>query len=352
MGAVTARSTARVISLLLNASGRQAVSFAVWIADVHMTHVLKTAKLVGITHKQHTDPQRKVAASFKLLSLAVLGQAFLTSCIPNLLHQSITLTSPLLTLSCSNVGQLRMVPFLQVNPVTFAHSPEEYFIAIGLQPTKPFAELKPELQDVPSDWSHPDESRSEEGQAELSSSSGHLREQPQGQMPTASQEPQAQRWLSLKPRSAENDQGTRRDMDTDSGTDKQQPQPGKQRSGRPGQPQTASSRPPSHGPIGSPVAKMVPLSSLEPKACAPQGSAQRATPMGAASFPVGGTTGTVGRGWPGQFGAMPSQSGSGVNTGESKGTKRAGGDGESKGKKRQRRSVQEKSTDGEGNLSN
>lgn len=133
-------------------------------------------------------------------------------------------------------------------------------------------------------------------------------------------------------------------MDTDSGTDKQQK--GKQKSSRPGL--TASSRPPSHGPIGSPVAKMVPLSSLEPKASAQQGSAPRAIQSGTASFTVGSTTGIVGRGWPGQYGAAPSQSGSGVSTGEGKGTKRAGGEGESKGKKRQRRSDKEKSVDGEG----
>ena len=60
------------------------------------------------------------------------------------------------------------------------------------------------------------------------------------------------------------------------------------------------------------------------------------------SFPVGSTTGIIGRSWPGQP-QCPNPSGTGP--GDSKGTKRPAGEGESKGKKRQRRNDREKSVD-------
>ena len=40
---------------------------------------------------------------------------------------------------------------LQVDPVSFAHSPEVCLIVIGLQPTKPLSDLKAELQEAPPD---------------------------------------------------------------------------------------------------------------------------------------------------------------------------------------------------------
>ena len=174
---------------------------------------------------------------------------------------------------------------------------------------------------------------------------------PRGQ----SQEP---RWLWFQSQPGGSDQANsvKADPDTGNGTDKQKKKNGKQKGTRPGQPQ-ALSRPPSHGPLGSPVANIVSLSSLDTKSSAQQNSApptstQRATPMGMPSFPVGSTTGIVGRSWPGQpqNGSAPSRAGPSTSAGEGRGTKRAGGDGESKGKKRQRRGDREKSAEGEGQL--
>lgn len=239
---------------------------------------------------------------------------------------------------------------MQVNPVTFAHSPEEYFIAIGLQPTRPPIDSKPE---VPLDQLHEQappagDSRSAQEQADPSSSTGHFPEQPQGQLQTAPQD-QSQRG-SLQHRSAHSQQAIsiKRDPDTDSGMDKHpnSPQPqqkGKLKPDRRGRHQTASSRAASHGPIGSPAPKVVSLSSLQPQAGAQQAPAQRAIAVGMSSFPVGSTTGIIGRSWPGQpqFSNPP-------RPGDGKGTKRPAGEGESKGKKRQRRSDREKSVDGDG----
>ncbi|KAL3152995.1 hypothetical protein ABBQ38_012023 [Trebouxia sp. C0009 RCD-2024] len=222
-------------------------------------------------------------------------------------------------------------------------------------PSRPHADMKPELQEAlpPPGQSHELTGThgglgSEEGPADPSSSAGHLQ-----QLQAAFQDQsRVNRWVSLH-RSADSGPATsvKRDPDTDSGTDKrrhrkQQEQQGKQKPNRPGQHQTASSRPPSHGPIGSPAARIVSLSSLQPSAQQP--SAQRAPPGGMPSFPVGSTTGIVGsRGWVGQ----PQYASNPIKTGDSKGTKRPGGDGESKGKKRQRRSDREKSVDGEGRQS-
>ena len=217
--------------------------------------------------------------------------------------------------------------------------------------------MKPELPEAPTDQLHPRTapaggSWSGQERADPSSSTGHLLEQPQGQLQTAPQD-QSGRGL-LQHRSADSQQATsiKRHPDTDSGTDKhprhqqqQQQQKGKQKADRPGQHQTASSRPPSRGPIGSPAAKIVSLSSLQPQAAAQQAPAQRAITVGMSSFPVGSTTGIIGRSWPGQpqF-ANPPRAG----PADGKGTKRPAGEGESKGKKRQRRSDREKSVDGDG----
>ncbi|KAL3140935.1 hypothetical protein ABBQ32_005465 [Trebouxia sp. C0010 RCD-2024] len=221
-------------------------------------------------------------------------------------------------------------------------------------PSRPHADMKSELQEA-----LPSPGRShelpaphgdlgpEEVPADPSSSTGHLQ-----QLQAAFQDQsRVNRWVSLH-KSADNGQATtvKRDPDTDSGTDKrrhrkQQEQQGQQKLNRPGQHQTASSRPPSHGPIGSPAARIVSLSSLQLSAQQP--SAQRAPPGGMPSFPVGSTTGIVGRGWVGQ----PQYASNPIRAGDGKGTKRPGGDGESKGKKRQRRSDREKSVDGEGRQS-
>ena len=245
--------------------------------------------------------------------------------------------------------------FLQVNPVTFAHSPEEYRIAVGLQPTRPPIDSKSELpSEVPSDQLHQHtapagDSRSGQERADPSSSTGHFLEQPQGQLQTVAQD-QSQRG-PLQHRSSDSQQATsiKRDPDTDSGMpqhpNRQQQQKGKLKPDRPGQQQTASSRPPSRGPIGSPAAKIVSLSSLQPQAAGQQAAAPRAITVGMSSFPVGSTTGIIGRSWPGQpqF-ANPPRAG----PGDGKSTKRPAGEGESKGKKRQRRSDREKSVDGDG----
>lgn len=246
-----------------------------------------------------------------------------------------------------------LLPFLQVPPVTFAHSPEEYFTDVGVQPSRPHADSKPEPQAAlpPSDQSHeltatPGDLRSEEGPADPSSSTGHLQ-----QLQAAFQEQsKVKRWLTLHDSESEQAPRIKREPDTDSGTDRhhhhhqQQQKQGKQKSrSRSGQHQTASSKQPSHGPIGSPPAKIVSLSSLQPGSSAQQ-PPQRAIPGGMPSFPVGSTTGIVGRGWPGQ----PQHANNPIRAGDGKGTKRPGGDGESKGKKRQRRSDREKSVDGEG----
>ena len=253
---------------------------------------------------------------------------------------------------------IRFCSILQVNPVTFAHCPEEYLIAIGLQPTRPPVDSNPELPEVPTEQLHQHtalagDSRSGDGRADPSSFTGQFLERPQGQLKTALQDQSQMR--PLQHRSADSQQASsmKHDPDTDSGTDKrphhhqQQQQKGKQKADRPRQHQTALSRPPSRGPIGSPAAKIVSLSSLQPQAAAQQAPAQRATTVGMPSLPVGSTTGIIGRSWPGQpqF-ANPPKAG----PGDGKGTRRPAGEGESKGKKRQRRNDREKSVDGDGKI--
>lgn len=122
----------------------------------------------------------------------------------------------------------------------------------------------------------------------------------------------------------------------------------------PGPGQTASR--PTKFPLGSP-ARIVPLSSVQPL-----GPSQNAPPQSVLApraitvphaFPLGSTTGIVGRSWPGQptYGqpvgsnGKPVSAGSGLN--ETRGTKRAGG-AESKSRKRQKHGDREKSADGEG----
>lgn len=264
--------------------------------------------------------------------------------------------------ACTELSQSRKrSAFVQVNPVTFAHSPEEYFIAIGLQPTRPHADLKPELDEESLDQLHQHtvaaaDSRSEEGRADPSSSSGQFLEQPKGQLQKAPRD-QSQKQHTQQQRSADSKQATsiKRDPDTVNNADRhpqhqrqqqqQQLQKGKQKPDRPGPHQTASSRPPSRGPIGSPAAKIVSLSSLQPQPAAQQAPGPRTIMVGMPSFPVGSTTGIVGRSWPGQPQIANAPK---AGPGDGKGTKRPGGEGESKGKKRQRRSDREKSVDGDG----
>ena len=124
----------------------------------------------------------------------------------------------------------------------------------------------------------------------------------------------------------------------------------------PGQSQTApgpgqTAPRPTKFPLGSP-ARIVPLSSVQPlrpsQNAPPQSAlAPRAITVPHA-FPLGSTTGIVGRSWPGQpsYG-QPVTAGSGLN--ESRGTKRAGG-AESKSRKRQKQGDREKSADGEGGM--
>ena len=207
--------------------------------------------------------------------------------------------------------------------------------------------MKQELQEaLPPNQSHeltatPGELGSK-GRADPPSSTGHLQ-----QLQAAFQDQsQVNKWVSLQ-RSADIEQATsvKGEPDTDSASNRHHHPPqqqGKKKSSRPGQHQTASSRPPSHGPIGSPAAKIVSLSSLQPSAQQPP--AERPPPATMPGFPVGSTTGIVGRGWVGQ----PQYASNPIRAGDGKGTKRAGGEGESKGKKRQRRGDREKSADGEG----
>lgn len=273
-------------------------------------------------------------------------------------ESSFAFGNKLVTHACMEVSQSKKLlsSLMQVNPVTFAHSPEEYLIAIGLQPTRPNADLKPELDEESSDQLHQHsvaaaDSRSEEGRADPSSSSGQFLEQPQGQLQKAPRD-QSQKPHTLQ-HSSEQATSIKRAPDTVSGTDKeshrkqqqQSQQKGKHKPDRPGQHQTASSRPASRGPIGSPAAKIVSLSSLQPQPAAQQAPGPRTITVGMPSFPVGSTTGIVGRTWPGQppFANAPKAA-----PGDGKGTKRPGGEGESKGKKRQRRSDREKSVDGDG----
>ncbi len=269
---------------------------------------------------------------------------------------------------------------LQVNPVSFAHSPEEYLIAIGLQPTKPLSDLKAELHEAPPDQlqpagyleaaatasqvmdnaTHPSFG-TEGSQAQHTSSSG-LQGQGQFQDPTRSLQeqshgqPQAQRWLTLQQSSHDQTAGMKPEptlrpvSDVSTGSKQKLHQ----------QSQEASPR--ALGRLQSPnvpwasQAKVVPLSSLHQQpGPSQQGFAGRAITVGMPSMPVGSTTGIVGRSWPGQpqYGNQPATSTSragaaGSGPAEGRGTKRAGGGGESKGKKRQRHGDREKSVDGDG----
>ena len=126
-----------------------------------------------------------------------------------------------------------------------------------------------------------------------------------------------------------------------------------------GHPPTAPGpRQPAKFPLGSP-AKIVPLSLVQPLGLSQNPPAQgalapRAITVGPHTFPVGSTTGIVGRNWPGQppynqpvgSSGKPVSAGQGLN--ESRGTKRASG-AESKGRKRQK-GDREKSADGEGGM--
>ena len=259
---------------------------------------------------------------------------------------------------------------LQVNPVTFAHSPEEYLVAVGLQPTKPLSDLKTELQDPAMDQAAASEAAAAEmpdfsgarvstegSHVHLASSSGP---QPQEQVLTAlqAQQPQAQRWLTLPfdhlpGVKAEPPTQTPIDVSTDS---KLQPV-GKQKAMQQSQSmsQTAPGRSQSSNVPWSSPAKLVSLSSLQQQATSQQAPAPRAITVGMSSMPVGSTTGIVGRSWPGQplySNSLPAGSSarqgvtSGSGQGEGKGTKRAGGGGDSK-RKRQRHGDRERSVEGD-----
>jgi hypothetical protein len=248
------------------------------------------------------------------------------------------------------------VLFLQVTPVSFAHSHEEYLVAIGLQPTRPLSDLKAEMQEGPSDQlqHHAEAAAAAASMTHVAEETpGHaassLEQLDQGQYATASQnqlqgQSQAQRWLTLQhaphdPRSGSKPEPGVQPMGDVSTSSKQKVQ--QQSQGHP------------RLPLGSP-GKIVPLASLHhhpgPSHQAP---APRAAPIGMPSMPVGSTTGIIGRSWPGQpqYGSLqpvgrPGTS-AGSGPGEGRGTKRAGGGRESKSKKRQRHGDRETSVEGD-----
>ena len=244
---------------------------------------------------------------------------------------------------------------VQVTPVSLAQSHEEYFVAIGLQPTKPLSDLKAEMQEGPSDQlqhnleaaaaAEPMTHVAEEVPGHAASSLGQF---DQGQYGSASQHQlqghsQAQRWLTLQHTSHESTSGIKTesaaermgDVSTSSKQKVQQQSQGQRRL-----------------PLGSP-GKIVPLASLHPHPDPSQASAPRAAPIGMPSLPVGSTTGIVGRSWPGQpqYGSVQPVSRPGTSAGsgpgEGRGTKRAGGGGDSKSKKRQRHGDKERSEEGD-----
>ena len=248
------------------------------------------------------------------------------------------------------------VLFLQVTPVSFAHSHEEYLVAIGLQPTRPLSDLKAEMQEGPSDQlqHHAEAAAAAASMTHVAEGTpGHaassLEQLDQGQYATASQnqlqgQSQAQRWLTLQhaphdPRSGVKPEPGIQPMGDVSTSSKQKVQ--QQSQGHP------------RLPLGSP-GKIVPLASLHHHpAPSHQALDPRAAPIGMPSMPVGSTTGMMGRSWPGQpqYGnsqpvSRPGTS-AGSGPGEGRGTKRAGVGGESKSKKRQRHGDRERSVEGD-----
>jgi len=248
------------------------------------------------------------------------------------------------------------VLFLQVTPVSFAHSHEEYLVAIGLQPTKPLSDLKAEMQEGPSDQPH-DHAEAAAAAAPMSHvaeevpghAASNLGQSHQGQSGSISQnqlqgQSLAQRWLTLQHTPHEPTLGVKPepvaeptgDVNTSSKQKVQQQSQGHPRL-----------------PLGSP-GKIVPLASLHHHpGPSHQALAPRAAPIGMPSMPVGSTTGIIGRSWPGQpqYGSVQPLSRPGTSAGsgpgEARGTKRAGGGGESKSKKRQRHGDRERSVEGD-----
>ena len=256
--------------------------------------------------------------------------------------------------------ELMTLHLLQVNPVTFAHSPEEYFIAVGLQQTTPSSHLKTELTEGAADRATASEAadatdgKSDSAGTQAAKSAG---QDQQGMSQTApwrhnQTQSAAQRALSLHQTASGQVPAVKAEPSSLSFSDNSR-----------GQSQTAlgpglTAPRPTKFPLGSP-ARIVPLSSVQPS-----GPSQHAPPQGALApraitvphaFPLGSTTGIVGRSWPGQpvYGqpvgsnGKPVSAGSGLN--ESRGTKRAGG-AESKSRKRQKQGDREKSADGEGGM--
>ncbi|DBA87348.1 TPA: hypothetical protein ACH3X1_004396 [Trebouxia sp. C0004] len=255
-------------------------------------------------------------------------------------------------------------PAQWVTPVSFAHSHEEYLVAIGLQPTKPLSDLKAEMQEGTSDQlQHHAEAAAagapmthvaEEVSAHAASSLGQFdqRQYDKGQYESSSQnqlqrQSQAQRWLTLQHTPHEPISGVK-------------PEPVAERMGDVSTSSKQKVQQQSHGhprlPLGSP-GKIVPLASLHHHpGPSHQALAPRAAPIGMPSMPVGSTTGIIGRSWPGQPQYGSSQApvsrpgtSAGSGPGESRGTKRAGGDGGSKSKKRQRHGDRERSVENDQN---
>lgn len=248
------------------------------------------------------------------------------------------------------------VLFLQVTPVSFAHSHEEYLVAIGLQPTRPLSDLKAKMQEGPSDQlQHHAEAAAaaapmthvaEDTPGHAASSLGQL---DQGQFGSASQnqpqgQSQAQSWLTLQHTPHDPTSGVK-------------PEPVVQPMGDVSTSSKQKVQHQSHGhprlPLGSP-GKIVSMASLHHHpGPSHQASAPRVAPIGMPSMPVGSTTGIIGRSWPGQpqYGSLQPGSGPGTSAGsgpgEGRGTKRAGGGGDSKSKKRQRHGDRERSVEGD-----
>lgn len=250
-----------------------------------------------------------------------------------------------------------VVLFLQVNPVSFAHSPEEYLVAIGLQPTKPLSDLKAEMQEGPSDHAqqHAEAAAAaaplrhvvEDSQGHLASSSGHPDQDHSANPPQAySWHPDAQRQQTVQYSSHENAPGIKADYSAEAVGEVSTSFKHKVQQQAQGQVQNAAGRP--KLPLGSP-AKIVPLSSLQQPTTSHQASGQRTISVGMPFMPVGSTTGIT-RNWPGQFGdsqAMKPFTSAASSHGDSRGAKRASGGGETKGRKRQRHGDRERSVDGD-----
>jgi len=245
--------------------------------------------------------------------------------------------------------------------LSFAHSHEEYLVAIGLQPTKPLSDLKAEMQEGPSDQlQHHAEAAAAaapmthiagEVPGHAASSLGQFDQgqYEQGQYGSASQnqlqgQSQAQRWLTLQHTPHEPTSGIKPEPVAEPMGDVSTSSKQKVHQQSQGHPRL---------PLGSP-GKIVPLASLHHHpGPSHQASAPRAAPIGMPSMPVGSTTGILGRSWPGQpqygNGQPVSRPGTsaGSGPGEGRGYKRAGGGGESKIKKRQRHGDRERSVEGD-----